>query len=58
MVGEIRLVGVGFAYPARPDVTIFSDFSLVVPAGEDWMRCAGGRILLVMSMRRVTDRYG
>ena len=33
VVGEIRLVGVSFAYPARPDVTIFSDFSLVVPAG-------------------------
>lgn len=34
VVGEIQLKGVSFAYPARPDVAIFSDFNLVVPAGK------------------------
>ena len=34
VVGELQLQAVSFAYPARPDVTIFSDFSLIVPAGK------------------------
>ncbi|KXZ51733.1 hypothetical protein GPECTOR_11g18 [Gonium pectorale] len=32
--GEIELRGVDFAYPSRPDVLIFSNFSLRVPAGK------------------------
>lgn len=30
--GRIELKGVTFAYPARPDVNVFSNFSLIVPA--------------------------
>ncbi|GIL45935.1 hypothetical protein Vafri_3054 [Volvox africanus] len=32
--GEIELRNVDFAYPSRPDVLIFRDFSLHVPAGK------------------------
>ncbi|GFR42553.1 hypothetical protein Agub_g3460 [Astrephomene gubernaculifera] len=32
--GEIELRGVDFAYPARPDVLLFSNFNLHVPAGK------------------------
>eukprot|EP00897_Mesotaenium_endlicherianum_P008509 jgi/Mesen1/7687/ME000405S06976 len=32
--GHIELRGVRFAYPARPDVTVFADFSLAVRAGH------------------------
>lgn len=32
--GEIELKDVYFRYPARPDVQIFSGFSLVVPSGK------------------------
>jgi ATP-binding cassette subfamily B (MDR/TAP) protein 1 len=32
--GRIELQNVSFAYPARPDVQVFRDFSLVVPAGK------------------------
>ena len=32
--GELELQGVSFAYPARMDVQIFTDFSLKIPAGE------------------------
>ena len=31
--GRIELKGVQFAYPARPDVPVFEDFSLSIPAG-------------------------
>ena len=31
--GEIELKDVSFKYPARPDVQIFSEFSLKVPSG-------------------------
>ncbi|VYS45656.1 unnamed protein product [Arabidopsis thaliana] len=32
--GTIELKGVHFSYPSRPDVTIFSDFNLLVPSGK------------------------
>ncbi|KAJ4915495.1 ABC transporter B family member 10 [Raphanus sativus] len=32
--GTIELKGVHFSYPSRPDVTIFSDFDLIVPCGK------------------------
>ncbi|KAL1222819.1 ABC transporter B family member 10 [Cardamine amara subsp. amara] len=32
--GTIELKGVHFSYPSRPDVTIFSDFDLIVPSGK------------------------
>lgn len=32
--GTIELCDVAFAYPARPDAQIFSNFSLTVPAGQ------------------------
>ncbi|KAM0424826.1 hypothetical protein ACHAPT_009882 [Fusarium lateritium] len=32
--GVIRLDGIRFSYPTRPDVTILDDFSLNVPAGK------------------------
>ncbi|GLC41172.1 hypothetical protein PLESTM_001163200 [Pleodorina starrii] len=32
--GEIELRGVNFSYPSRPDVLIFRDFNLHVPAGK------------------------
>ncbi|GJP52824.1 hypothetical protein CLOM_g11912 [Closterium sp. NIES-68] len=32
--GEIELKHVRFAYPTRPDVVLFNDFSLKVPAGK------------------------
>eukprot|EP00475_Leptophrys_vorax_P021218 TRINITY_DN2894_c1_g1_i1.p1 TRINITY_DN2894_c1_g1~~TRINITY_DN2894_c1_g1_i1.p1 ORF type:complete len:1196 (-),score=184.34 TRINITY_DN2894_c1_g1_i1:1134-4307(-) len=32
--GDIELKNVRFAYPARPDVTIFEDFSLTISAGS------------------------
>ncbi|KAG0606707.1 hypothetical protein M758_9G161600 [Ceratodon purpureus] len=32
--GRIELKNVGFSYPSRPDVPIFQDFSLTIPAGS------------------------
>ncbi|KAK9810283.1 hypothetical protein WJX72_007941 [[Myrmecia] bisecta] len=32
--GHVELRNVGFSYPARPDVQVFSNFSLSVPAGK------------------------
>ena len=32
--GAVELKGVTFAYPSRPDVAVFSNFSLVAPAGQ------------------------
>ena len=32
--GTIRFEGVHFAYPSRPDITIFRDFNLEIPAGQ------------------------
>ncbi len=32
--GRIELKHVAFSYPSRPNVTIFRDFSLTVPAGS------------------------
>ena len=32
--GTIRFEGVRFAYPSRPDITIFRDFNLEIPAGQ------------------------
>ena len=32
--GTIRFEGVHFAYPARPDIKIFDDFNLEIPAGQ------------------------
>lgn len=33
LTGNIELKHVTFRYPSRPDVTVFADFSLRVPAG-------------------------
>ncbi len=41
--GELELKDVTFAYPARPDLTVFNSFSLVVPAG---LQCPIGPIPL------------
>ena len=38
--GELELQGVSFAYPARMDVQIFTDFSLKIPAGD------GGEVMV------------
>ena len=32
--GHLELKNVHFAYPSRPDVSIFKDFSLVIPKGQ------------------------
>ena len=32
--GRIELKHVGFSYPSRPNVPIFQDFSLAIPAGS------------------------
>ena len=32
--GRVQLDGVTFAYPTRPELPIFRDFSLEVPAGS------------------------
>jgi ATP-binding cassette, subfamily B (MDR/TAP), member 1 len=32
--GEVELRHVTFRYPARPEVTVFDDFSLHIPAGS------------------------
>lgn len=34
VTGELQLENVSFTYPARPDVPIFTNFSLHVPAGK------------------------
>lgn len=36
--GLLELQGVVFAYPNRPQVTVFNNFSLVIPAGV-WGSC-------------------
>lgn len=33
--GEIRFSNVNFAYPSRPDVTLFKDLDFFVPAGKN-----------------------
>ncbi|GBG73759.1 hypothetical protein CBR_g17099 [Chara braunii] len=32
--GEIQMIDVAFRYPARPDVLVFRNFSLTIPAGK------------------------
>ena len=44
VAGLLQLQGVSFAYPARPDVTIFEDFSLTVPAGVNKVWEWGGGV--------------
>ena len=34
VTGTIRFEGVRFAYPSRPNITIFRDFNLEIPAGQ------------------------
>lgn len=34
VTGQVELKNVNFTYPSRPDVPIFTDFSLTVPAGK------------------------
>jgi ABC-type multidrug transport system fused ATPase/permease subunit len=45
--GEIELRAVTFAYPARPSVMVFNNFSLTIPAGEPrgcMPRCCGSAL--------------
>ncbi|XP_062206599.1 ABC transporter B family member 4-like isoform X2 [Phragmites australis] len=44
VTGNIDFTNVGFKYPSRPDVQIFSDFTLHIPYGK-W-HCIGNRQLL------------
>jgi len=40
--GHLELQDVVFAYPARPSIKVFNNFSLSIPAGGTNMRCPAG----------------
>lgn len=41
--GQLRLEGVSFAYPARPDVVVLKGLTLDVPAGRGCASCCSGQ---------------
>ncbi|KAL5577120.1 hypothetical protein UlMin_018819 [Ulmus minor] len=58
--GEIELKDVYFRYPARPDVQIFSGFSLVVPSGTTAAlvgQSGSGKSTVISLIERFYDPY-
>lgn len=59
--GNIELKNVVFRYPSRPDVTIFGDFSLVIPSGKTVALVGGsgsGKSTVVSLVERFYDPVG
>ncbi|KAK6928923.1 ABC transporter type 1, transmembrane domain [Dillenia turbinata] len=56
--GEIELKDVHFSYPARPDVQIFSGFSLIIPSGKTVAlvgQSGGGKSTVISLVERFYD---
>lgn len=48
VTGNIKLEHVSFKYPTRPDIEIFKDLSLSIPAGKV---CSSGPLLKILFCR-------